>query len=165
MIERSARALSRDHYSDVRIEAAITHVFGVDRELVADGSYFVADWDGGLAGCGGRSRRATLFGGDRFASRSSGALDSARDAACIRAFFVSLDHARRGVGTALLAACEDAARGAGFRRATLMATLPGGPFYSAHGYVAEAQRSMIAAGSPVPFVMMSRILLRKCNNQ
>jgi len=86
LIARSARALSRAYYDADQIEAAIEHVFGVDSELVDDGSYFMAEWHGALAGCGGWSRRATLFGGDRFARRSSALLDPATDAARIRAF-------------------------------------------------------------------------------
>ncbi len=160
LIERSARALSRGYYSDAQIEAAIACVFGVDSLLVADGTYLVAEWDGALAGCGGWSRYATLFGGDRFADRRGDALlDPAVDAARIRAFFVSEDQARRGVGRALLAACEAAARQAGFHRATLMATLPGEPFYATYGYRAEARQIQDCGGVAVPFVTMSKTIV------
>ena len=100
LIERSARALSRDHYTDAQIEAAILHVFAVDSALIDDGTYLVAEWDGMLAGCGGWSARATLFGGDRFPARSDTMLDPAVDAARIRAFFVDEGQTRRGVAYA-----------------------------------------------------------------
>ena len=158
LIARSARALSRAYYDADQIEAAIEHVFGVDSELVDDGSYFMAEWHGALAGCGGWSRRATLFGGDRFARRSSALLDPATDAARIRAFFVAEHQARRGVGRALLSACESAAAAAGFGRATLMATLPGEPFYAAHGYGATIRQTQICGGIAVPFVTMNKSL-------
>ena len=157
LIARSARALSRGYYDADQTEAAIAHVFGVDSELVADVSYFVAEWQGALAGCGGWSRRATLFGGDRFARRSSVLLDPATDAARIRAFFVAEDQARRGVGRALLHACEAAAAAAGFGGATLMATLPGQPFYAAHGYRATRKQTQICGGIAVPFVEMTKL--------
>jgi GNAT superfamily N-acetyltransferase len=158
LIARSARALSGDHYDTDQIDAAIAHVFGVDSELVADRSYFVAEWHGALAGCGGWSWRATLFGGDRFARRSSGLLDPAMDAARIRAFFVAEEQARRGVGRALLSACEAAATAAGFGCATLMATLPGEPFYAAHGYRATMRQTQMCGDIAVPFVAMTKSL-------
>lgn len=179
LIAASARQLSHGFYTEAEAEAAIAHVFGVDSELVADGTYLVAERDrsdsdgadlvangghggpaGGpiLAGCGGWSRRATLFGGDRFAGRQSGLLDPARDAAKIRAFFVAPDAARRGVGAALLQACEAAAAAAGFARTELMATLPGVPFYTAHGYVGGAEIALDCGGVPVRFLPMTKML-------
>jgi len=145
LIARSARGLSRADYSAAEIEALIAHIFGVDSEVVADGTYFVAEIDGHRAGCGGWSRRRTLFGGDRFAARENGLLDPERDAARIRAFFVDPAFARRGVGAAILAACEEAATAAGFREMALMATLPGIPFYEAAGFVGAAD-TIVAAG-------------------
>ena len=159
LIAASARLLGRGFYTDAETEAAITHVFGVDSELVADGSYLVVAIDGVIAGCGGWSRRPTLFGGDRYAARSEGVLDPARDAARIRAFFVSPDHARRGVGTALLAACEAAALAHGFTRTALMATLPGVPFYRAHGYRFAAPVTLDLGGIAVGFVPMDKPLV------
>lgn len=137
LIERSARGLSRSDYDEAEIEALIAHIFGIDSEVVADGTYLVAEIDGRIAGCGGWSRRRTLFGGDRFAARENGLLDPAVDAARIRAFFVDPPFARRGVGKAILAACEAAAVAAGFRALALMATLPGVPFYAAEGFVGQ----------------------------
>jgi GNAT superfamily N-acetyltransferase len=158
MITVSARALGREFYSDAETEAAIAHVFGVDSSLVEDGTYLMAEVDGVLAGCGGWSRRLTLFGGDRFAQRLEGFLDPETQAARIRAFFVEPAFARKGVGSLILSACETAARNAGFSATTLMATLPGVPFYRAHHY-AETQRIMLDLdGINVPFVEMHRRL-------
>jgi GNAT superfamily N-acetyltransferase len=157
LITASARRLSQGYYTARQTEAAIAHVFGVDSELVADGTYLVVeDAAGALLGCGGWSRRATLFGGDRFAGRESGLLDPARDAAKIRAFFVAPAAARQGVGAALLQACEAAAAAAGFARSELMATLPGEPFYAAHGYRGGAPVDLDCGGVAVRFVPMAR---------
>jgi len=159
LITASARILSQGYYSPEETEAAITHVFGVDSELVADGTYLVVeDAAGDRLGCGGWSKRATLFGGDRFAGRESGLLDPARDAAKVRAFFVAPQAARKGVGAALLKACEDAAASAGFARTELMATLPGVPFYAAHGYAEQGQISQDCGGVAVRFVPMAKQL-------
>ena len=162
LIAASARALSAGFYSPSQIEAAMRHVFGVDSDLVEDGTYFVAEGsDRALAGCGGWSWRRTLFGGDKFAARDSGRLDPAIDAARIRAFFVAPGWERRGVGTALLGACEAAAARAGFARAALMATLPGVPFYAAHGYREGAAVDHPCGETAVPFVAMEKDLLQK----
>lgn len=158
LIAQSARALGRGHYSTAETEAAITHVFGVDSELVGDGTYLVAQSGDRIAGCGGWSQRPTLFGGDRFAARQSGWLDPATDPAKIRAFFVHPDFARQGVGDALLAACEAAASAAGFRTLELMATLPGLPFYRARGFVAGAAQPLDLGGIEVAFVPMTKAL-------
>jgi GNAT superfamily N-acetyltransferase len=159
LIAASARGLSQGHYTPAQTEAAIAHVFGVDSELVRDGTYLVAEAEDGIAGCGGWSRRATLFGGDRFAGRVSGLLDPAHDAAKVRAFFVAPHAARRGVGAALLKACETAAAAAGFARTELMATLPGVPFYTAYGYQAVSPISLDCGGVAVPFLPMHKHLL------
>lgn len=159
IITASARILSQGFYTPAETEAAITHVFGVDSELVADGTYLVVeDAAGDRLGCGGWSKRATLFGGDKFAGRESGLLDPARDAAKVRAFFVAPQAARKGVGAALLKACEDAAAAAGFARTELMATLPGVPFYTAYGYVAQGQIEEDCGGVQVRFVPMTKQL-------
>jgi GNAT superfamily N-acetyltransferase len=134
LIAESARHLSRAEYSDKQIEAAIASVFGVDTELIHDGTYFVADQDGTLIGCGGWSRRKTLFGGDQFSNRDAGYLDAEKEPAKIRAFFVHPEHARKGVARAILSACERKALEHGFHALELMATLPGIKFYQACGY-------------------------------
>ncbi|MBS0296640.1 MAG: GNAT family N-acetyltransferase [Proteobacteria bacterium] len=134
LIARSARALSVGDYDEAQLDRAIGTVFGVDTELVEDGTYLVAEIGGVLAGCGGWSRRKTLFGADGRRDREPGFLDPAVDAAKIRAFFVAPEWARRGVGTAILDACEAAARAAGFKALELMATLPGERMYRALGF-------------------------------
>lgn len=158
LIVRSARELSRGFYTEAEVESAIRHVFGVDSSLVADGTYLVVREGSTILGCGGWSRRRTLYGGDQ---RPVGAvdalLDPSRDAARIRAFFVAPEAARRGVGRALLEACCAAARRAGFQSLELMATLPGVPFYTAQGFVeAEAVVDRLPDGTPLRFVRMTR---------
>lgn len=159
LIRLSARGLSREDYSDAEIETAIAHVFGVDSELVGDGTYFVIEHDGRPLACGGWSRRRTLFGGDRYHGRESGWLDPAADAARIRAFFVHPDAARQGLGSQLLDACEDAARAAGFSRMEMMATLPGVKLYRALGYApAPPQVFTMPNGVALTFVPMAKAL-------
>lgn len=159
LIPRSARELSEGFYTPAQAESAIRFVFGLDTTLIGDGTYLVAEFGGALAGCGGWSRRQTLYGGDQHKSREDPLLDPARDAARIRAFFVAPEFARRGIGRALLAACADAAVAAGFRRLELMATLPGVPLYAACGFEAvEEVREVLPDGVEVPFVRMSRAL-------
>ena len=137
LIAESARGLSREHYTDAQIEAAVAKVFGVDTTLIEDGTYFVAEDGDVLVGCGGWSRRRTLYGGDQYVARDTSYLDPATDPAKIRAFFVHPDHARKGVAQALLAKCESEAARNGFRALELMSTLPGIDFYKAHGYSGE----------------------------
>lgn len=159
LIEESARVLSRGFYTDKQSEAAIRYVFGVDTTLVSDGTYFVVERDGDLAGCGGWSRRRTLYGGDQRPVGEQDVLDPVQDAARIRAFFVSPRHARQGVGRRLLHACQDAAAAAGFTSLELMATLPGVPFYSALGFTSiERVVDMLPDGTPLPFVRMEKYL-------
>lgn len=134
LIAESARHLSRKHYSDKQIEAAIVTVFGVDTDLIDDGTYFVAEEAGVMVGCGGWSKRKTLFGGDQYTSRDAGYLDPASEPAKIRAFFIHPEHARKGIGRAILTQCEDEARAEGFRELELMATLPGIEFYKSCGF-------------------------------
>jgi GNAT superfamily N-acetyltransferase len=135
LIAESARHLSRTHYNDQQIETAIETVFGVDTDLIEDGTYFVVEIDGELVGCGGWSKRKTLYGGDQFTSRDASYLDPASEPAKIRAFFIHPDHARKGIARALLKHCETEARAEGFRALELMATLPGIEFYKSCGFV------------------------------
>jgi len=134
LIAESARVLSRKHYNDAQIEAAIASVFGVDTDLIEDGTYFVAEDAGVMVGCGGWSRRKTLFGGDQFQSRDAGYLEPDHEPAKIRAFFIHPDYARKGIARAILARCEDEARAHGFSELELMATLPGVEFYKSCGF-------------------------------
>ena len=157
LIAASARALSRGDYSDAQIEGALSGAFGVDTQLIRDGTYFVIEAEGRIAGCGGWSKRRTLFGSDQRADRDATELDPSVDAAKIRAFFIHPDFARRGFGTALLARCEREAVAQGFRRLELMATLPGVRLYEARGYVPQPQiRWPVGGGVEIEFVPMSK---------
>ena len=159
LIARSIRALGAADYSSEQIEGALKGAFGLDSQLVADGTYFVVESAGRLVGCGGWSYRRTLFGGDAHKGRDAGTLDPNTDAAKIRAFFVDPSAARQGIGTALLERCEAEARGQGFRRVEMMATLPGVRLYEARGYVPEARvQYPLGSGLSIEFVPMSKSL-------
>jgi GNAT superfamily N-acetyltransferase len=159
LIARSARELGAQDYKPEQIEAALLGAFGVDTQLIDDGTYFVAELDGKLVGCGGWSRRRTLFGGDSHAERDAGELDPRVDAAKIRAFFVDPDHARRGIGRALLERCETEARARGFTRFELMGTLPGVRLYQALGYTPGAMvHYPVSQGVTIEFMPMRKEL-------
>ena len=135
-------------------------VMGIDTQLVRDGTYLIAEIDGRLAGCGGWSRRATLYGGDHSTElRDEALLDPARDSARVRAMYTDPAFTRRGVGRAILAASEAAARAEGFRSVELMATLAGEPLYLSCGYV-EIERTFSPPvdGVRVPLVRMRKTL-------
>ena len=114
--------------------AASRAVMGLDTSLIEDRTYWVVHDSGALAGCGGWSRRATLYGGDHTAGRDAARLDPARDAARVRAMYTHPDHVRRGVGGLILGLCEAAATAEGFRRLERAATLSGEPLYRKHGF-------------------------------
>lgn len=158
LIERSARTLSRGFYTEQETESAITHVFGVDTTLVADGTYYAVEIEGKLAACGGWSRRRTLYGGDqRPVGEPAELLDPENDAARIRAFFVAPEFARQGLGRQLLDHCITAAKEGGFSNLELMATLPGVPFYAALGFdKVERVQDILPDGVPLAFVRMAR---------
>src|ERR1051325_1003685 len=139
LIARSARALCAPDYTPQQIEAALRGAFGVDTQLIMDGTYFVAVSDGNIVGCGGWSRRRTPFGGDAGPERDSTELDPQREPAKIRAFFVDPTYARQGIGRALLERCEAEARAHGFSRLELTATLPGVRLYQSMGYTAQTE--------------------------
>lgn len=134
-------------------------IMGLDTQLVDDGTYFIVESDSALAGCGGWSRRATLYGGDHTAGRDAALLDPARDAARTRAMYTHPRHARKGVGRLILSLCEQAARAEGFTRMELMATMPGVPLYTACGY--EPVEAVVddRGGAPVPLLRMRKALL------
>ena len=162
LIPASVRALSQGFYTPEQIESAIRHVFGPDTQLIADGTYFAAEAEGQIVGCGGWSRRRTLYGGDQMKDADDPLLDPATEAARIRAFFVHPGWARRGIGAMILRACMDAAARAGFAKAELMATLPGVPLYRRFGFEAiEALDTTLPDGVPLPFVRMGRPLQRE----
>ena len=157
LIARSVCGLSLGDYDSRQLNLALGTVFGVDSQLIADGTYFTARIDGRLAGCGGWSRRRTLFGADALAGREPDLLDPRCDAARIRAFFTDPGFARRGVGQALYDACEAAARADGFRALELMATLTGVALYRTLGFEAAARvEHDLGQGVTIAFVPMRR---------
>src|SRR5436189_4462724 len=131
LMDAAISELQRGFLDDAQIEASRA-IMGLDTELIEDGTYFVVAIDGEIAGCGGWSRRATLYGGSHSSGRDSALLDPAVDAARVRAMYTHPRFARRGVGRRILALCEEAAAAEGFRRLELMATLSGEPLYSAY---------------------------------
>lgn len=141
LIAESVRGLSRDVYNEQQIELSIKTVFGVDTELISDKTYFVAETDDGkIAGCGGWSKRKTLYGASVYShSRDSELLDPKIDAAKIRAFFIHPDFARQGIGSAILEKCESEAKSHGFTSAEMMATLPGVKLYQVRGYQGDEE--------------------------
>ena len=159
LIARSARGLSTAEYRPEQVDGALRGAFGIDTQLIDDETYFVAEENGELAGCGGWSFRSTLFGGDARSGRDASLLDPSAQAAKIRAFFVEPSKARRGVGSALLERCESEARARGFAHAELMATLPGLKLYAARGYIGgERARYDLGAGESIEFVPMRKDL-------
>ena len=139
--------------------AASFSVMGLDTRLIEDGTYFVIEADGMLAGCGGWSRRATLFGGNHSAGRNDALLDPLKDAARVRAMYTHPALTRRGVGRLILELCEKAAAGEGFNHVELAATLAGEPLYRACGYCEIAR---FAADTPsgirVPLIRMGKTI-------
>jgi GNAT superfamily N-acetyltransferase len=163
VIEASVRGLQAYDYSSAQIEGALQSVYGVDSQLISDGTYLVAEEVSGaepvIVACGGWSKRKTLFGGDQYAGREDSLLDPAQDAAKIRAFFVHPNYARRGIGTLILEACEEAARSASFTRLEMGATLSGVAFYKAKGYLeVENQSVSLGNGEMLPIVKMTKTL-------
>ena len=176
LIEASVRELQAEDYTVAQREAALRTVFGVDSQLIADGTYLVAEDCGAdksalglsgtqtgvsvlprIAGCGGWSKRKTLYGGDRWTQREDALLDPEKDAARIRAFFVHPAWARRGVGTLILEACETAAREAGFRRYEMGATLTGAKLFGVKGYVAVKRIAVpLDRGESLPVIHMEK---------
>ena len=159
LIPASARELSRGFYSDAQIDAAIRYVFGVDSQLIADETYYVAVDGTAMVGCGGWSWRRTLYGGDQRPMGGGAVLNPARDAARIRAFFVAGRYARQGIAGRILTTCESAALKRGFSRVELMSTLPGVPFYAKHGFsTVERIVDTLPDGTRIEFVQTSREL-------
>lgn len=161
LIAESVRVLQAPDYTAEQREAALGSVFGVDRQLIRDKTYFVAEVDGVIVGCGGWSRRRTMFGSDRGSEREDELLDPTADAARIRAFFVRPGYERRGIGSAIMRASEEAAKAEGFTSLELRSTLTGVALYRAHGFV-EAERTEISlvSGGALPTVRMFKPLHR-----
>jgi GNAT superfamily N-acetyltransferase len=172
LIDASVRGLQTEDYTPAQIDGALKTVFGVDSQLIADGTYIVAEarlpgpdvHEPGrtesrpvVAGCGGWSKRKTLYGSDHWTGREDALLDPRQDAAKIRAFFIHPDWARRGVGTMILEACESAARAAGFTRFEMGATLTGAKLFGAKGYVAVKPISIpLANGETLSVIHMEK---------
>lgn len=141
LIDASVRRLQYGDYSAAQIDSALRTVFGVDSQLVNDGTYLLVEAvpdsseKPAIVACGGWSKRKTLYGGDRWRDRQDDMLDPETDAAKIRAFFIHPEWARQGIGTLLLDACESAAREAGFMRFEMGATLTGAKLFQKRGYV------------------------------
>ncbi|MGV3660362.1 MAG: GNAT family N-acetyltransferase [Prosthecobacter sp.] len=157
LIPLSVRGLQSQHYSSAQMDAALGPVFGVDRQLINDGTYFVVEAAGQIVGCGGWSRRKAVFGGDRDRAGEDASLDPSCDPARIRAFFVHPAWARRGIGRAILEACENALAAAGFHAAVMVATLTGEALYAAFGYAVEERYEVpLAGGLMLPVVRISK---------
>ena len=172
LIEVSVRGLQAQDYSQAQIEGALKTVFGVDSQLIADGTYIVAEAGRNaiaraeaapkpseliIVGCGGWSKRKTLYGSDHWTGREDALLDPQRDAAKIRAFFIHPAWARRGVGSMVLKACEEAARVAGFTRYEMGATLTGAKLFGVKGYAAVKRISIpLVNGETLPVIHMEK---------
>jgi GNAT superfamily N-acetyltransferase len=160
LIDSSVRGLQADDYSAEQLECALQTVYGVDSQLIADGTYFAVEAvEAGpvIVGCGGWSKRKTLYGGDVWIGREDALLDPRTSPAKIRAFFVDPAWARHGIGGMILEACESAAKEAGFTSLEMGATLTGVPFYAAKGYLAgENLEVPMRDGLTLPIVRMTK---------
>jgi GNAT superfamily N-acetyltransferase len=134
LMRQSARDLFPSFYDERQVASGVIHIAHLDMRLIEDGTYFIHEADGEIVACGGWSRRAKLYTGSGAADDDERLLDPATEPARVRAMFVRGDWARRGIGRAILEACERAARSEGFQKLVLMATLPGEPFYRAFGF-------------------------------
>ena len=158
LMRLSIDALQNTFLSPAQV-AASHAIMGLDRQLVLDGTYYVVEREGAVAGCGGWSRRATLYGGSHSAGRDDALLDPARDPARIRAMYTHPAFTRLGVGRRVIDVCESAAASEGFRHAELVATLAGEPLYRACGYLQiERFDSSPIDGVIIPLVRMGKAL-------
>jgi GNAT superfamily N-acetyltransferase len=159
LIEQSVRELQAPFYSPAQMDGALGTVFGVDRQLIRDQTYFVIEEERAMNACGGWSKRESLFGSDAARQRDDALLDPSRQPARIRAFFVHPRQARRGLGRAILVACEKAIRNAHFGRVELVSTLAGVDFYRAFGYQeTERYEVPLVNGLSLPVVSMIKNL-------
>jgi GNAT superfamily N-acetyltransferase len=160
LIPVSVRTLQAPHYSPAQMNAALGPIFGVDRQLIRDGTYFVVERDTQILGCGGWSKRRSLYGGDSSRAEPDPELDPKRDAARVRAFFVHPEWARRGIGHSIMVACERAIHAAGFRTVEIVATLAGEPLYASFDYaVAERYEIPMQDGLRLAVVRMAKRLV------
>lgn len=159
LIEYVTRTSLARFYSEVQLAVALGSVFGLDRQLIRDGTYFVAENAGIIIACGGWSKRVAVYGGDRERLGADAELNPATDLARVRAFFVHPSWERRGIGCALLEASEAAIRAAGFTRVELVATLAGEALYVRHGYaVAERYDAPLPGGLTIAVVRMTKAM-------
>ncbi len=157
LIAVSVARLQKDDYSDEQRSAALGVIFGVDNQLVRDGTYLLAEVDGALVGCGAWSQRSNPFGCDNVPGKDDSLLDPAKDAARMRGFFIHPDWSRRGIGSSILRECEARAAAAGYQRAELTSTLTGIALYLAHGYTIHSRYEIsMAGGIPLPVAPMSK---------
>jgi GNAT superfamily N-acetyltransferase len=157
LIEQSVRRLQTGDYTPEQIDGALGNALGLDTQLIADQTYFVAGAGPLIVGCGGWSNRTTLFGSDHGPNRENSFLNPAVDAAKIRAIFVHPDWARRGIGSLILTQCENAAIAAGFRRFEMGSTLTGVPLYKLKGYREDGRVDVpLPNGAALPIVRMSK---------
>lgn len=158
IMNRAIAALLKPYLPPDAVTASF-EIMGLDSQLIADGTYFAVTDGDVIAGCGGWSRRATLFGGDHTVGRNAALLDPATEPARVRAMYTDPAHVRRGVGRMVLNACETAARAEGFRSVELAATLAGEPLYRACGYeVIEPFTSRTSGGVEIPLLRMGKPL-------
>jgi GNAT superfamily N-acetyltransferase len=157
LMELAIGELQKPFLNPAQIASSRT-IMGLDTQLIDDGTYYIVEQDGHLAGCGGWSRRATLYGSDASPGRDAALLDPAKDPARVRAMYTHPDFTRRGVGRLILELCETAARAEHFIHAELMATMAGVPLYRACGYLAVADVSDASGGTPVPLMRMRKRL-------
>jgi GNAT superfamily N-acetyltransferase len=150
--------LQRAFLDDAQISSSRA-IMGLDTQLIDDGTYFVVESDRDIAGCGGWSRRATLYGGNQTPGRDSNLLDPMVDPARVRAMYTHPAHARRGVGRLILSLCEAAAASEGFTRLELMSTLSGEPLYTAYGFRPLERLLDATGGAPVPLVRMEKAIV------
>jgi len=157
LIDLSVRRLQAGDYSPEQIESSLKCVYGVDTQLIADGTYFVVEAGNAIVACGGWSKRKTLYGGDQLIGREDSLIDPRIDAAKIRAFFVHPDWTRRGLGTMILEACETEASSNGFRRFEMGSTLTGVALYKTRGYEAIEEVAVpMENGLTLPVIRMGR---------
>jgi GNAT superfamily N-acetyltransferase len=159
LIEAAITELQKGFLTDEQI-ASSKAIMGLDTQLIEDGTYFVVESDGVVAGCGGWSRRATLYGGDHSAGRDAALLDPARDPAKVRAMYTHPAYTRRGVGRLILTRCEQAAAAEGFTTLELMGTLSGRPLYESYGFAVIEKLEDANGGAPVPLVRMRKTVTR-----
>lgn len=159
LIPLSVRALHTSHYSPAEIDAAIGPIYGVDRYLIRDGTYFVVERHEEIVGCGGWSKRRSLYGSDTHRTTPDPELDPQLDAARVRAFFVHPDWVRRGIGRAIMESCERAIVAAGFCKVEISATLPGELLYASFGYATVEHYTIpMTDGLKLPVVRMTKNL-------